>query len=154
MLNEAQIKSVALFFFYAFMDERAAFQATVRVIEKCQKRIAKGQIPDEDIPSVIVNYTRAKWEKWQGVHTRSHLSVTYEAGWVLPSGISLGAWQDFRKSADPDELLAVIWSKILSLSDVQIAKGLGVTVGTVRHRVGRGLRQLGQIKHKEIPGGA
>jgi hypothetical protein len=148
MLDEAQIKSVALFFFFACMDERTAFESTTRTIEKCQKRIQRGLMPADDVTAVIVNYTFQFWQKWEHSPSRAQAAVSHEAGWILPEKSDFGAWQEFKRSADPDEFLAVVWSKLLKFSDQQIAQGLGVTVGTVRHRVGRGLRHLGQVREK------
>ncbi len=146
MLSEAQIKSVALFFFYACMDEETAFQSTTKTIEKCKKRTAKGALEHEDVEAVLVNSTFETWKQWQQGTSLSHISVSHEAGWMLAEGAEFGVWQDFRRSAEADEFLAVIWSKLLKIPDEHIAKGLDVSVGTVRHRVGRGLRQLGHIK--------
>ena len=146
MLNEAQMKSVALFFFYSCMDESEAFEATTKTIEKCRKRLSRGTVSNDDMAAIIVNYTYQAWKKWQASPSRAHLSVLPEVGWILAPNANFGAWQDFRKSADTDEFLAIVWSRLLKLTDEQIAKGLGVTVGTIRHRVGRGLRHLGRVR--------
>ncbi len=50
---------------------------------------------------------------------------------------------DLLSNGEPSEVEAVLLSKILGFSDNEIAEGLGVTSGTVRYRIGRGLRHLG-----------
>lgn len=145
MLDEAQIKSVALFFFYSFMDERAAFQATLKTIERCRKRIAKGQI-QKRMDTLFVESTYEIWSKWSEGKSLANFNSSSEEGWLVPDEVDLGPWQEFRRSAESDEVLALIWSKIIGIPDVDIAHGLGVSEGTVRHRVGRALRALGHIQ--------
>lgn len=148
MLDEAQIKSVALFFFYSFMDEQAAFQATLKTIERCRKRIAKGQV-QKKMNTLFVESTYEIWSKWSEDKSIANFSSSSEEGWLVPDEVDLGPWQEFRRSAESDEVLALIWSKIIGIPDVDIAQGLGVSEGTVRHRVGRALRALGHIQRLE-----
>jgi len=37
----------------------------------------------------------------------------------------------------------VLWSQVLGFSDSDIAVGLSVTEGTIRHRLSRGMRTMG-----------
>ena len=66
-----------------------------------------------------------------------------EKGFVLPKGFDMQGWQNFITNSDIQEVEAVLLSRILHLPDEEVAQGLGVTVGTIRYRVGRGLRALG-----------
>lgn len=66
-----------------------------------------------------------------------------EKGFVFPVGFDLSLWISFQSAGDPKEVEAVLLSKVLGFTDDEIAQGLQVTPGTVRYRVGRGLRQLG-----------
>jgi hypothetical protein len=72
-------------------------------------------------------------------------SLVQKTKYILPPGVSLGAWRQFHKEAADDELMSVVWSQIVGFEDSVISQGLGVSEGTVRYRVGRGLRQLGQL---------
>ena len=146
MDREAQIKSVALFFFFSLLDEKAAFQATTKTLGQSFRRQRRKDDDESDAPSRLVHLTQKNWEKWNNKKKAGQSLITYEAGWLLKPDIDLGPWKEFRKEADPDEFLAVIWSHILKFSDQHISEGLGVTIGTVRHRVGRGLRHLGSLK--------
>ena len=65
---------------------------------------------------------------------------------MLPQGVELGLWQNFVREANAEEFLALLWSRVLKFSDLDISKGLGVTEGTVRHRVGRALKILGSLR--------
>jgi hypothetical protein len=64
-------------------------------------------------------------------------------GFIIPENFDLGVWTSFLATAHPEESEAVLLSHILGFTDVEIATGIGVSEGTVRYRVGRGLRHLG-----------
>lgn len=149
MSDEARIRSLALFFFFAALDERFSRVAAVKALRRCRTRIRQGQLPDEKWPSVIVHVTHSFFNKLK--QTKSHpAAISYEAGWLIPEGIDLGPWMEFQKEAELDEFLAVLWSRILGISDEAISEGLGLTVGTIRHRLARGLVVLGSICRGEF----
>lgn len=148
MLKEAQIKSVALFFFFAFQNESLAKQATVKVLRMCKKRLTKDKMAEDNFAPVIIHNSHLIWKKFSKRKNQPQNALNYEAGWLVPEGVDIGLWKQFHKDADPDEFLAVIWSRILKFTDEEIAEGMAVTVGTVRHRVGRGLRLLGQLMNR------
>jgi len=91
--------------------------------------------------------TKKTWEKYSGRFVRGRPNYSLEAGWLLPEGLDLGPWKEFQKQAQEDELLCLIWSKILKIADEDISMGLGVSVGTLRYRVGRALRKLGTLSN-------
>lgn len=145
MTEEAQIRSVALFFFFALPNESSAKQASVRTLRICQRKIKKEQLESSAVVSLLIHHTYRQWRKAWKRREKVSQGISYEAGWIIPEAIEIGAWRQFQKDGEPEELLAVIWSKILGFTDEDIALGLGLTVGTVRHRVGRGLRHLGAL---------
>lgn len=150
MIDEAQVRSVALFYFFALQDERLAFHATVKTVGKLQKRLSKDGLPVKDLRSATVHITYNLWNKYKTSIRKAQSAVTHEGGWILPEQVDMGAWRQFRKDADEDEFLAVLWSRVLEFSDEEISMGLGISVGTARHRVGRGLRHLGSMASGQI----
>ena len=143
MISEAQLRSIALFFYFAFQDEKLAEQASAKTIARIQRRQKEQDIVEDEMDSIIVSITCKIWRA-QKKHIRSTQSaISVEGGWLLQKDVDLGPWQQFRKETVEDEFLVLIWSKILKFSDDSISKGLGVTTGTIRHRVGRGLKLLG-----------
>lgn len=149
MNDEARIRSLALFFFFGSLDERFSRSATVKALNLCRKRIGQGHLPDEKWPSVIVHVTHSFLHKLKQAKSQP-AAISYEAGWLIPEGIDLGPWMEFQKEAELEEFLAVLWSGILGISDEAISEGLGVTVGTVRHRLARGFLVLGAISRGEF----
>ena len=76
-------------------------------------------------------------EKYMLLHTNPHIKVN--------KSIQLSHWFDFLKESDPEIITPVIFHKILNVSDVDIAKGLNISNGTLRYRLGKGLMELGEI---------
>jgi hypothetical protein len=144
-MKEAQIRSVALFFYFTFMDKSLSLKATVEALSDIQKRLARAEDPNR--PNPIVVYSTFKiWKKY--FKKRNIKSENFDKapeGWIVPPEIKLEAWRQFVKEGDPQNYLAVIWSQILGFSDQDISEGLGVSEGSVRYRVGKGLKHVGVI---------
>lgn len=140
---EVDVRSIALFFFYAFLDERKAIEATSEAIQNFKDRISKN--PELKPTVALISATQAIWKKHSGHFNRGKHNYSPESGWILPSDLDMGPWKEFQKTAQEDELLAMIWSQILQLSDSDIAMGLGISIGTLRYRTGRALRRLGTL---------
>lgn len=152
MLNEAQIRAVALFFYFSLQDEKLARQASSKTISQIVSRQKSGGDPEGPLGPALVSLTNRVWKSFKKYIRNSQSTVSHEGGWIVPSGVDLGAWRKFRKESIEEEFLVVIWSSILKLSDEDISQGLGLTTGTVRHRVGRGLKKLGTMVHQQGQG--
>jgi hypothetical protein len=153
-MTEAVLRRhVALFFYFALQDEKLATQATVKALQKIRKRAeateqeAKGlrTITDLGQEAILVGVTQKIWNHFKSSIRNTQSAVTHEGGWLVPNGVQLGPWREFRKESAEDEFLILLWSKVLKLSDQGIAKGLNVSTGTVRYRVGSALRVLGRM---------
>lgn len=138
-------RTVANFFFYALLDESLAVKASSKAYKKCIKKIDLKDA-DSDYESVIVNETYKIWSQYQKKAGELNQNIGFEGNWILPPHADLGLWRQFLRDAEPEEFLAVLWSQVLKYPDEKISKGLGVTVGTVRHRTNRGLRKLGSMR--------
>ena len=158
-MNEAaQRRNVALFFYFALQDERLATQATVKALAKIRKRnelVGEHQTQPKNVgqlgsEAILVTATQKIWKQFKSTIRNTQSAVAVDGGWVLPEGISLGPWREFRKEAPEDELLILLWSKVLKLSDEGIARGLNVSTGTVRYRVGSALRLLGRMVRANV----
>jgi len=149
MTDEAQVRSLALFFFFAALEERSAKSATIKALQKCQQKMKRANLSDEKWPSIIVHVTNTFFDQLKQSKRRL-AAISYEEGYLIPDSVDLGPWMEFQKEADSDEFLAVLWSKVLGLSDEAISESLGVTEGTVRHRLARGLHILGFVLRGEM----
>ncbi len=142
-MSESDVKSVALFFYFAFLDDKKAIEASTQALAICRDK--KSSNPNINSDVAIVAATHAIWNKYKLRIVRGRPNSSVESGWLVPSSVDLGPWREFQKNATQDELLAVIWSKILNISEENISVGLGITQGTIRYRLGRALRKLGSM---------
>lgn len=136
-------KSIALFFFFALMDEQRAIEATSKAIQNYRARLAKN--PEKKPAVTLVAATAEVWETEGSRIIRGRQNFSFGNGWTLPTGLDVGPWKEFQKTAQEDEFLALIWSQILQISDDDIAMGLNISIGTLRYRVGKALRKLGAL---------
>lgn len=66
----------------------------------------------------------------------------------FPDGTDFQTWQKFHRASADGEITAVILTKVLGYPEATIAKGFGVSSGTMKYRVAKGVRQLGAILNK------
>ncbi|MCB0391620.1 MAG: hypothetical protein KDD58_10020 [Bdellovibrionales bacterium] len=144
MSNEAQIKSVALFFSFALMDDQLARQATLATLYRLKKKLEKEKLNDIETQSLIVELMMKFWLRYQKYIPKSGGMYSGGLNTLKNDYTDLGPWREFKRMTDDNEFLAVLWSQVIGFSDEAIAKGLNTTIGTVRHRVSRGLRLLGE----------
>ncbi|KYG69129.1 hypothetical protein AZI87_07880 [Bdellovibrio bacteriovorus] len=142
-MTEADVQSIALFFYFALLDDQKAIEASSQALALGRAR--KQRNPDLKNSVAIVAATKTVWDRYKSRVARGRPNTSVESGWLIPDGTDLGPWREFQKSASEDELLTVIWSKILKLEDDDISEGLGITQGTIRYRLGRALRKLGSM---------
>lgn len=140
-MKESDVRAVTLFFLFAFADESTALSASAEAVRRLRgKKFAETDLIE---PSLIVSVTYEVWMKFKRKVRRARGAPMHSRHWSLPEGMDFAPWRDFQKTAPEDELLSVIWGRILGISELEIAKGLGLTDGTVRYRLGRAFRKLG-----------
>ena len=136
MMDEQIIRSVTLFFYLNLFDSRASYSAS-------QKVLSSWKDLDSDHRSDLIPLARKILKASHGLKIFSPQGVPVE--FAIPPNFSMDAWMEFRKRADSAEFEAVLWSSVLGFTDEEVAAGLGVTEGTIRHRVSRGLREFGRL---------
>lgn len=152
-MKDTDIRAVALFFFFVFSDEGVAAEAAAETV----RRLRGSELDSEkSLPAArLVTVTREVWRKYRRRLPRGRAYPVHNRYWALPEGVEIGPWRDFQKSATDDELLSVVWTKILGISEEDIARGLALSEGTVRYRLGRAFRKIGGfVSSQPRPGGA
>lgn len=150
MISETQIRSVALFFFYAFMEESVATAAINKSLRKIEKSMRKeGEF--SSFQAATVYWTERVWRRYK--KRAKYVNLGLDRMFSLPRDIDLEPWRQLQKEILPEEYLAVIWSSLLEFSHVEIAEGLGVSTGTVQHRTGIALKKLGSLLNSGKPHG-
>ncbi|MGE3682470.1 MAG: sigma factor-like helix-turn-helix DNA-binding protein [Bdellovibrionales bacterium] len=138
-ITDSVIDTVAKYFYFSCLDEQVSFAASLRVLSELR---GKNQLEIKHRDRWVE--VLAKWkQRLPSLHGRAWADKRDQRGFQIPPGFDMGAWMTFIASCEPTEVEAVLLSRLLGFNDEEIAAGLGVTVGTVRYRVGRGLRHLG-----------
>lgn len=138
-MDASVIETVAKYFYFTSLSEQMTFACSFRVLGelKAQGWMEPGH---RDRWVKVLSKWRLKMHK---VGPRAWTHLPNERAFTIPDRFNMPAWQNFVENGDPGEVEAVLLSRILGFSDDEIADGLDVTRGTVRYRVGRGLRHLG-----------
>ena len=150
MLDHGRIRAIALFFYFSYLDEQPALDSTRLVLKKLSKKLKTGQEAPTITSADAIRECYLEWNKEKKKRKPLQAAISFNAGWILPSGIDIGLWKQFVRESDEAESLVLILAKILQYDDLSVARGLGITEGTVRHRLQRALRRLGQL---EVRGG-
>jgi DNA-directed RNA polymerase specialized sigma24 family protein len=133
------IDMVAKYFFFCSLDEQVSFTASLKALTELKHNDWLGGKDRSRWVQVL-----SKWKpKLKSLRGKQWAHSPVEHGFSLPKDFDLNAWNHFLNSGEATEVEAVLFSRILNFTEDEIADGLGVTAGTVRYRVGRGLRHLG-----------
>jgi DNA-directed RNA polymerase specialized sigma24 family protein len=151
--SDSQIRSIALFYLFSFMDEKAALDASHRTIAhlKAVRGHDENREHTSDVDGVQLIRLLSKTYKQHRKHLARNKAATpmpMETAWQFPVGFDLSIWAKFQKDSNETEVIAVLLSKVLGFSDAIIAEGLNVSTGTARYRIGKGIRQLGSVTQK------
>ena len=160
---EPYIKSIFLFFYYIFLEEKIALKATRKVLKK-QKQLSSTffdrSIPDQsiyskmqeqkirsEVISLLISSCLQVWKKYQKYNFSKNKQIlsdhSHQKNFTL--SFDLEPWCDFLRETEDEVVLVVILSKILLFKDEDIAKAMKVSIGTVKYRLGYGLRCLGNM---------
>lgn len=135
-MDEKIIRSTALFFYLNLFDPKLAFAASQRTLSTWRDHGAQNRA--DLIPFAQKTLKQLSALKFFGLE---NVAGEFE----IPRSVNIEAWKELKKRVDWAEYDAILWSQVLGFSDEEIADGFGVSPGTIRHRVGRALRELGQL---------
>jgi hypothetical protein len=143
MSHEQEIRSIALFYFFAVLDSRKAQELAVEATKIFKRKLAASAHLKPAVAMVAA--TKFVWDQKRRKLVRGRPNYAVDSGWNIPVGLEMSPWMEFQKTAQEKELLSVIWFQILKINEADISEGLKISQGTLRYRVGRGLRKLGTI---------
>lgn len=137
-METSVIDTVAKFFYLSSLNEQLTFSASIRVLSELR---ARGHLSDEHRAQWVQSLI--KWKAKLKYLPKKAWTENAEEGLTWPEDVDVNSWLNFSSFSDATEVEAVLLCKILGFSVEETAIGLGVSPGTVRYRLGRGLRQLG-----------
>ncbi len=148
-MNGHYYRLIALFFYYALLDDKVAVRAAERAIASYKNKLRGLNLDINDAEdsrfcrAVLVRACQAQWEQARDSAARGEARLNLANGFHLPENVDLAPWVKFHKEANEEEMIALIFTRILVIDEHEIAEALGFTTGTVFHRVGRAVRLLG-----------
>jgi len=138
-MEASVVDTVAKFFFFSSLDEHLSFTASLKALTD----LKHNDWLDARHRSRWVQVL-SKWKlKMSSLKGKAWAENFVDKGFAPPKDFDVEIWANFLQTGEASEVEAVLFSKILNFSEDEISEGLGVTSGTVRYRVGRGLRHLG-----------
>lgn len=139
-MKREQAREIGLFFLLGLVDERVALSAAGRAIAQLK---ASEQDP---IPVVsIIEVCRASWKTHRKHVPRNQPTYEPESSWTIPDGLDIEVWLRYQKDAPDEDIMALLFSLVMGFSDDDLAEGFQTSVGTIRYRLGKGVRQLGLV---------
>lgn len=150
-MTESQVQTVATFFFYALMDEKSAATACKRTLAECRKATPKNStLPEDKFQEVFVKASSEYYEKLQKKNAKGLAGLASPKGWIEKAPEGLGPWKQFHRSTKKEELLFIIWNRVLKIPLPVISKALNMSEGTVSYRIGKALNKLGSMIHSDV----
>ncbi len=147
MTTDKFIEKIALFYHFSFLDEVRAQAATEKTIKKYRREYFAAQLVRKELSSVdFVRLTTEQLAKEKKNVRPTNLAFT-SGELVLPEKSNFGPWFEFRKLADDKDFIAVLYSRVVGITEGCIAQGMNLSQGTVRFRIAKGLKILGRICH-------
>lgn len=149
-------EEIYLFFLMSTLDERLAIQNTQIVIAHLK---TKYQTLDASDDSLIRKHSLQKALELWNQHARQILGQRQKTvvnkndksspamNWgnqllnIDPQTITI--WNKFTRQARPEEIIALLTTKILKFSEADLCEIQNITMGTVRFRLARAAKQLG-----------
>lgn len=144
MMNDDEVRRISQFFFLLLLNERMVLSSVSKATQKAELILKKNQNISRDQALVVATHEVCSGFSFQ-------LSDYFQnrfSNWRFPEDSNLGPWKDFLSQQRRDEILCLLWYRVLKVSDVDIARALGIQLGTVRFRLARALKGIGSMVHE------
>ena len=103
----------------------------------------------QEVISLLISSCLLVWKKYQKYSFSKNKNKQMLRGASHQGSFTLSfdsePWCDFLRETEDEVVLVVILSKVLLFKDEDIAKAMKVSIGTVKYRLGYGLRCLGNM---------
>ncbi len=143
MVDAKLIRAMLAFHFFIHLDEAVAKSEALKTLAVLRRRLGHGHWTELEKLKILLEILIHSCRGHQHRVQQGQPILFNEDQWRLPPKATLGPWLELRKSATPDEFLALLLVKALSLDSEVVAEQLGVTVGTLNYRLSRGMKKLG-----------
>lgn len=148
-MKREQTREIGLFFLLGLMEERVALSAASRAIAQLKAEFSEISRKDREHQPIavgaIIRVCRESWKTHRKQIPRNQVNVPPSDAWVVPPKIDLTVWTRYQKDAPDEDIMTVLFSLVLGISDDDLAEGFQTSTGTIRYRLGKGVRQIGLI---------
>lgn len=152
-MKREQAREIGLFFLLGLMEERVALSAASRAIAQLKAGYSDLSRKEQDLVPVdaVIKACRESWKVHRKQIPRNQPTTTPETAWKIPSGLDISIWARYQKDAPDEDIMALLFSLVLKISDDELAEGFQTSIGTIRYRLGKGVRQLGLVARANRP---
>ena len=141
MLSQAQFEKVGLFFALTLLNQKQAAAAAGRVIAAFKvAALLKNTKAAEATDEKLIRSCCAILKKFAGQTLPNDMGEGF-----FRRQIDLIPWQRFCKEAEEEEVLAVLLTRVLQFSELDISRALDVKPGTIHYRTAKGTSRLGLL---------
>lgn len=149
-MTEAQVRAIAVFFYYVLPHELLAMEATDRAIKELKSKAKKS----EEIFEVLLiktcsNIARKKRKEYLSEakdlvqHNFPKAYDNIKEPLIRPSALSVAAWRQILRDEDHESLYLLVWAHVLEFPIDYIVLASNCSHGTVMHRLSQSLNLLG-----------
>ena len=142
-LQESHYRHILNFFYFLFLDETMALQASTSAAHKLQKQARKSAKANVslDVELIrIVRYVARHFTK----NTRRQPARKLLDAWTVPPVSAQNAWRELVRDADTEIVMTAIAHLLLGYDEATIGQAWSITEGTVLYRSGHALGMLGR----------
>lgn len=139
-MSDQDIRALILYYYLAFMNADKALEATrqsVRILDQNFKFTRRSKTRE------LVTTMQKVFSQFENRVT-DYTSSERDLRFSLPASFKPRQWIKFLKETPTQEVQAFLWIHVLDFNLVEVARAIEVSEGTLRHRVGRALRSLGE----------
>ncbi|CAN5597541.1 hypothetical protein BH10BDE1_BH10BDE1_31680 [soil metagenome] len=148
-MKREQARAIGLFFLLGLMEERVALSAAARAIAQLKADFSEISRKDREqnlVPTdAIIKACHESWKVHRKQIPRNQPSVPPETAWKVPANIDLGTWARYQRDAPDEDVMTLLFSLVLGITDDELSEGFQTSVGTIRYRLGKAVRQLGLV---------
>jgi hypothetical protein len=136
------VRSIALFFFFALMDEKLALAASIKSVKLYRKQAAK----TPEIPSqiLLIRAILNVWNIERKSLSRGRQTTVFSKLWAMPPQLDLNPWKEFQKQSPNEELLSILFVTILGFKASDVAQAMNLSEGSIKYRLSKALSRLGE----------
>ena len=156
-MTEAQVRAIAVFFYYVLPHELLAMEATDKAIKELKAKKKKSEEIFEVLLIKTCNTIARKKRKEYLSESKDLAQHNFPKAYdkikeplIKPSTLSVAAWRQILRDEGHESLYLLVWAHVLEFPIDYIVLASECSHGTVMHRLSQSLNLLGSYLQ---PGG-